>query len=45
MGTATRHKIVVVDDERAVLLTLEALLARHGYAPELAHTGTARAMP
>jgi len=35
------HKIVIVDDERAVLLTLEALLTRHGYAPQLAHSGTA----
>ena len=41
MATPQRHKIVVVDDERPVLLTLEALLTRHGYAPELAHTGTA----
>jgi DNA-binding NtrC family response regulator len=38
---ATRHKIVVVDDERPVLLTLEALLTRHGYEPQLAHTATA----
>jgi DNA-binding NtrC family response regulator len=42
MGTPeARHKIVVVDDERPVLLTLEALLTRHGYEPQLAHTGTA----
>ena len=42
MGTpAARHKIVVVDDERPVLLTLEALLTRHGYEPQLAHTATA----
>jgi DNA-binding NtrC family response regulator len=42
MGTpAARHKIVVVDDERPVLLTLEALLSRHGYEPQLAHTATA----
>lgn len=38
---AVRHKIVVVDDERPVLLTLEALLSRHGYEPQLAHTATA----
>ncbi len=43
MATAARHKIVVVDDERAILLTLEALLARHGYEPQLAHTGAAGA--
>ncbi|WP_049975520.1 sigma-54-dependent transcriptional regulator [Chthoniobacter flavus] len=36
-----RYKIVVVDDERPVLLTLEALLTRHGYEPQLAHTATA----
>jgi len=42
MGTpADRHKIVVVDDERPILLTLEALLTRHGYAPQLAHTASA----
>ena len=41
MGVPVRHKIVVVDDERPVLLTLEALLTRHGYTPQLAHSGTA----
>src|SRR5882724_8041011 len=41
MIATARHKIVVVDDERAILLTLEALLARHGYEPQLAHTGAA----
>jgi DNA-binding NtrC family response regulator len=41
MGAAARHRIVVVDDERPVLLTLEALLTRHGYEPQLAHTATA----
>jgi DNA-binding NtrC family response regulator len=43
MTPAVRHKIVVVDDERAILLTLEALLSRHGYEPQLAHTGAAGA--
>ncbi len=43
MGTPVRHKIVVVDDERPVLLTLEALLTRHGYEPQLTHTATAGA--
>ena len=38
---AAHHKIVVVDDERPVLLTLEALLTRHGYEPQLAHTASA----
>ena len=41
MGSPTGHKIVVVDDERPVLLTLEALLTRHGYVPQLAHSGSA----
>jgi DNA-binding NtrC family response regulator len=41
MATVPRYKIVVVDDERPILLTLEALLARHGYEPQLAHTGAA----
>ncbi len=41
MSTAPRYKIVVVDDERPILLTLEALLTRHGYEPQLAHTAAA----
>ncbi|HEY3898087.1 MAG TPA: sigma-54 dependent transcriptional regulator [Chthoniobacter sp.] len=41
MGSPTGHKIVVVDDERPVLLTLEALLTRHGHMPQLAHSGSA----
>jgi len=41
MAGPTHNKIVVIDDERPVLLTLEALLTRHGYLPQLAHTGTA----
>jgi len=43
MAVPSPHKIVVVDDERAILLTLEALLTRHGYEPQLAHTGAAGA--
>lgn len=35
------NKIAVIDDERPVLLTLEALLKRHGYAVELAATASA----
>jgi DNA-binding NtrC family response regulator len=35
------NKIVVIDDERPVLLTLEALLKRHGYSVQMA--GTAHA--
>src|SRR3954469_1262285 len=41
MVNAPRYKIVIVDDERPILLPLEALLARHGYEPQLAHTGAA----
>ena len=41
MGPAPRYTIVVVDDERPILLTLEALLTRHGYEPQLAHTAAA----
>jgi DNA-binding NtrC family response regulator len=35
------NKIVVIDDERPVLLTLEALLKRHGYSVQLAGTASA----
>ena len=35
------NKIVVIDDERPVLLTLEALLKRNGYAVQLAGTASA----
>lgn len=38
MTTSARYKIVVVDDERSILVTLEALLTRHGYEPHQAHT-------
>ena len=31
-------KILIVDDERPILLTLEALLGRHGYEPQTAAT-------
>jgi DNA-binding NtrC family response regulator len=34
------NKIVVIDDERPVLLTLEALLKRNGYAVQLAGTAS-----
>jgi DNA-binding NtrC family response regulator len=33
--------VVVIDDERPVLMTLEGLLQRHGYAVQLANTGGA----
>src|SRR5688572_20618061 len=35
------HPIVVIDDERPILMTLEALLKRHGYATHLASTASA----
>lgn len=41
MNGAHPRRIVVVDDERPILLTLEALLRRHGYDPLLANTGSA----
>ena len=40
MNPRPQPKIVVVDDERPILLTLEALLTRHGYEPHMAHTAT-----
>jgi DNA-binding NtrC family response regulator len=36
--TAENRKILIIDDERPILLTLEALLGRHGYQPETAGT-------
>ena len=40
MNSHARPKIVVVDDERPILLTLEALLKRHGYESHMAHTAS-----
>jgi DNA-binding NtrC family response regulator len=34
--TAENRRILIIDDERPILLTLEALLGRHGYQPEVA---------
>ncbi|PYK52799.1 MAG: hypothetical protein DME47_08030, partial [Verrucomicrobia bacterium] len=34
------RRILVVDDERPILMTLEALLSRHGYQTETATTAT-----
>src|SRR3712207_1823124 len=36
--TADNRRILIIDDERPILLTLEALLGRHGYQPETAAT-------
>ena len=34
--TADNRRILIIDDERPILLTLEALLGRYGYNPEVA---------
>ena len=34
-------RVVIIDDERPILLTLEALLTRLGYVPQLAPTAGA----
>src|SRR5213592_5174824 len=34
------RRILIIDDERPILLTLEALLSRHGYRTETATTAT-----
>jgi DNA-binding NtrC family response regulator len=39
MKTDNRH-VLIIDDERPVLMTLEALLKRHGYQVETAPTAT-----
>jgi len=36
-----RPKIIVIDDERPILMTLESLLNRKGYDPQLANTASA----
>ncbi len=38
--SAENRKILVVDDERPILLTLAALLSRHGYEPQTAATAS-----
>ena len=40
-GLERMNKIVVIDDERPMLLTLEALLKRHGFAVQTAGTASA----
>src|SRR5437016_13341835 len=37
---AENRRILIIDDERPSLLTLEALLSRHGYQPETAATAS-----
>ncbi|MGZ5020829.1 MAG: response regulator, partial [Chthoniobacterales bacterium] len=38
--TTELRRILIIDDERPILLTLEALLTRHGYQVEAAGTAT-----
>ncbi len=38
MSDPAPKKVLVIDDERPILMTLEALLARHGYEVETART-------
>ncbi len=40
MSTDSR-RILIIDDERPILMTLEALLGRHGYHPEVAGNAAA----
>ena len=40
MNHRAHPKIVVVDDERPILLTLERLLERNNYEPHMAHTAS-----
>ena len=34
------HRVLIIDDERPVLMTLEALLKRHGYRVDTAATAS-----
>jgi DNA-binding NtrC family response regulator len=38
--TPENRRILIIDDERPILLTLEALLGRHGYQPQTAATAS-----
>ncbi|HEY1769755.1 MAG TPA: sigma-54 dependent transcriptional regulator [Chthoniobacterales bacterium] len=39
--TSDNRRILIIDDERPILLTLESLLGRHGYQPETAANAAA----
>ena len=39
-SNAENRRILIIDDERPILLTLEALLGRHGYQPDTAATAS-----
>ncbi len=41
MSNSQPRRIVVIDDERPILMTLEALFKRHGYEPHCANTASA----
>ena len=38
MTNGIAKRVLIIDDERPILLTLEALLTRHGYQVEAART-------
>ena len=38
--SAESRRILIIDDERTILMTLEALLSRHGFQPETAATAS-----
>ena len=38
MTNGTPKKVLIIDDERPILMTLEALLTRHHYRVEAART-------
>src|SRR6478752_2003373 len=39
-NNAENRRVLIIDDERPILLTLEALLGRHGYKPDTAATAS-----
>ena len=39
--SAENRRILIIDDERPILMTLAALLGRHGYEPEVAANASA----
>ena len=41
MSSSAPKKVLVIDDERPILMTLEALLTRHGYVVDVARTAAA----
>jgi DNA-binding NtrC family response regulator len=41
MTNGPHHQVLIIDDERPILMTLEALLTRHGYGVNIARTAAA----